>query len=354
MKKHQKLRTIIFCIILILTAAVLIAFPKRAAEGAYNGIVNCLEIIIPSLFPFMVLSVFLTQSGLFENVFYIPSRLISRLIGINQKYCSLFLLSMIGGYHSAAKSACLLYKKGEISAENALYLLCFATNAGPAFLISAVGSGMFLSTSLGVILYLSGLLSSFTLMVFYSSKIKENKINLKYKSKEKISVCFVKSVKESCTTMSAMCAFIILFSVFITLLPNFSEKHFSLQTIIYGFAEVTAGCSAAAREISLISVLSAAATCGWGGLCVIFQIYAIFSEVKIKMGRFVYSRLLHSAFSALYTFLLVLVIPIRTEQTFINNSSDAIASFISAPLPALFLLICCVCFPVYLTHQKKL
>lgn len=354
MKLKRKHKMIILSALLIMASAVLILFPKKAASGAYRGIINSLEIIVPSLFPFMVFSVFLTESGLFERIFSLPAALLSKITGLNKQFCSLFLVGIIGGYHSAAKSISLLCKKGAISPQSASTLLCFCTNAGPAFLISAVGAGMFLSTSVGVILYISSVLSSFSLMAFYTPKIKAQSETYKLKKHDNLSVCFVRSVKESCTTMSVMCAFIILFSVFITLLPNFHASLFGLRNIIFGFLEVTSGCSAASGEISLVAILSSAAICGWGGLCVIFQIYAICGEAKIGLRSFIISRMSHSFLSALYTFLLLLAIPISTKQTFISNAVSAAPSFLSAPLPALMLLLCCVTFPIYVTKQKKL
>lgn len=351
--KTKRIRLII-SIFLVVASAILIIFPKKAAFGAYIGIVNCLEIIIPSLFPFMVVTIFLTESGYHERIFSIPSIVLSKITGIAPQFCSLFFIGMIGGYQSAAKSISLLCKKNAISPQNASILLCFCTNAGPAFLISAVGSGMFLSNSIGAILFISSVLSSFTLMIFYTSKLKSSSVTMITKKSKRLSVCFVDSVKESCKTTSVMCAFIVLFSVVIYLLPDFPESLYSLKCLIFGLLEVTSGVAAASTEISLLSILAASAICGFGGLCIISQIIAICSEAKIKIFPFIISRILHALLSAFYTFLLLLTIPIDVKQTFINNSASALPSIISAPLPALMLLICCTTFPIYLTRQKKL
>ena len=353
MRVNSKQKMLIISEILIVLGAILTIFPRKATNGAYIGIVNCLEIIIPSLFPFMVITIFLTESGYYEKIFYLPSLLLSKITGVSKQFCGLFFIGMIGGYQSAAKSISLLRRNNTISPENASTLLCFCTNAGPAFLISAVGAGMFLSSSLGAILFVSSLLSSFTLMLFYAPKIKNAYAPNTPKNKG-LSVCFVNSVKESCKTTSVMCAFIVLFSVVIYLIPDFTNELYPLKCFIFGLLEVTAGVAAASTEISLISVIAVSAMCAFGGLCILFQIIAICSESKIKILPFVVSRILHALLSSLYTFLLLLTIPIDVKQTFINNSSAAIPSIISAPLPAIMLLICCVTFPIYLTRQKNL
>ncbi|MDD3261039.1 MAG: sporulation protein, partial [Oscillospiraceae bacterium] len=44
--------------------AALLLFPESAAGGARAGIYTCLTVLIPSLYPFLVITVFLIKSGL--------------------------------------------------------------------------------------------------------------------------------------------------------------------------------------------------------------------------------------------------------------------------------------------------
>ena len=354
MRLNARQKRLIISIALVAASILLIAFPKKASFGAYMGIVNCLEIIVPSLFPFMVITIFLTESGYYERIFSIPSGVLSKITGIDKSFCSLFFVGMIGGYQSAAKSVSILCKNNDLSPENASTLLCFSTNAGPAFLISAVGSGLFLSSSIGVILFVASVMSSFSLMAFYASKLSKSKVYLGRKNNNSLSMCFVSSVKEGCKTITVMCAFIVLFSVAIYLIPDLSNSFSFLKSFIYGLLEVTSGVCTASLEISLKSILATSAICAFGGFCIIFQIAAICSETNIKIAPFIISRILHSLLSVLYTFLLLLTIPIEIKQTFVSNAASALPSVFSAPLPAFMLLICCATFPIYLTRQKNL
>ena len=351
LKSRQK--RIIVSAALVLVSILLIVFPKKSAFGAYFGIVNCLEIIVPSLFPFMVVTIFLTESGYYKQIFSIPSALLSKITGVDKNLCSLFFLGLIGGYQSAAKSVTILCKNNVILPECASILLCFCTNAGPAFLISAVGTGMYLSSSVGVILFIASIMSSFSLMLFYAPKL--NKINdlTNYKINKGLVSCFVNSVKEACKTITFMSSFIVLFSVAIYMVPEFSENFYYLKSLLYGLLEVTSGVRASSAEISLTSILATAAICAFGGFCIILQIAAICSEANIKIFPFIFSRIIHTILSVLYTFLLLLTIPIEIKETFVSNASTAMPSVYSAPLPALMLLICCITFPIYLTRQKN-
>lgn len=353
MKINNSFKNIFLCICLSLAAIMLLFFPKIASDGAYNGISICLKSLIPSLFPFLVLSLFLTESRLSKIILKIPSMLLSKICGLDKDLCDMFFLGMIGGYPSSAKNLSTLYSNKKISSQNAEIMLNFCTNAGPSFLISAVGSKMFLSDSIGAVLFVSSILSSFTLIFVYARKIKMENSHIAKTKKLPLSSSLVSSVKNSCSAMCTICAFVILFSVFAAFIPN-AENEFSLiKGIFVGIFEVTSGVMITAEDISLVRVLITSALCGFGGFCVIFQICAIFSESNLSIKGFIFSRLLNAVLNAFYTLILLIFIPINTKQTFISNTASASADIFSAPIPAILLLICCVLFPFFITNRKK-
>lgn len=52
----------------VAAAAALLLWPAASAQGMAQGISLCLETLVPSLFPFMVLADYLSASGLGESV----------------------------------------------------------------------------------------------------------------------------------------------------------------------------------------------------------------------------------------------------------------------------------------------
>ena len=62
MKKH--FARLLLPLGVLCAAAALLFYPTQAAAGAKRGIGYCVDILIPSLFPFMALSVFVVKSGL--------------------------------------------------------------------------------------------------------------------------------------------------------------------------------------------------------------------------------------------------------------------------------------------------
>ena len=57
-------KTILLCLIIIACALGILLFPNDVRNGAANGISYCLYTLVPSLFPFMVLSSFIIHSGI--------------------------------------------------------------------------------------------------------------------------------------------------------------------------------------------------------------------------------------------------------------------------------------------------
>ena len=59
----ERLKTILFCLLLAAFAAALICFPGESAEAARQGLRLCFQSVLPSLFPFFVLSSLFTASS---------------------------------------------------------------------------------------------------------------------------------------------------------------------------------------------------------------------------------------------------------------------------------------------------
>ena len=141
----NSVRFLLISVCTLLAAAALLLFPMSAADGARRGIGYCLNLLIPSLFPFMVLSSFITRSGIssvlgkifspFAKLFHMPS----------EAGLPLFL-SFIAGYPVGASTASRLHSDGVLDKDDAFRMMCFAVCGGPAFIIKAVGQGMLGST----------------------------------------------------------------------------------------------------------------------------------------------------------------------------------------------------------------
>ena len=156
----KRLTSFIFYGAVLLFAVLLTAFSDIALSSAKSGVSICLEIIIPSLFPFFVFSSLLISSGAANRLYRIFSGSMPRLFGVSGVGALPLILGFIGGYPIGSKTVSELYTSGHISKKEAHRLLFFDGNTGPAFILGAVGTAVFRSITAGGILYLTHILSA--------------------------------------------------------------------------------------------------------------------------------------------------------------------------------------------------
>ena len=172
------MRKIIAGIVSILFLIVLISLPKACAEGISSGLESSAKILVPSLFPFMVLSSFIIRSGAYECTGKIFSPL-AKIFGLPKSAVSGVILSFIGGFPVGARCVKLLYESGEISEKQAERMMKFCVCSGASFLITAIGTIMLNNVMAGIILYASQIVSGIILGIvsgIFSKREDESKI----------------------------------------------------------------------------------------------------------------------------------------------------------------------------------
>lgn len=321
--------------------AALLIWPQAAATGVSRGLAICGRVIIPSLFPFLVLTGLFVRSGLAGRVGRRLNGVMRHLFGLPGCCGATVLVGVIGGYPAGALAARELLCRGEIDEEQARRLLRICVNAGPAFLIGTVGSGMLGSAWKGVLLYTANVLASWIIGVFGRKKAPKEmgctRITQKPSSAMKMAV---ESVENACASLISMCGFVVLFAAFLALsdVSGLSDAVIRVLAIPFtlmgadsqpvgclytAFWEVSNGCMAAAgsglRGMALFFLLGAAA--GWGGLSVHCQIGGIFSETNVVTRGYVLARAWHALLGGVISALLIRVVPLPAP----SGSATAVA-----------------------------
>ncbi len=272
--------------------ALLLLNPKICINSAVSGILLCGRIIIPSLFPFTFCVLFILKSGILRSL-KILEKFSKSVFGLDSQMFTVFLLSLIGGYPLGAK----ILNESQANGKTATLMLNYCVNAGPAFIISAVGSGVFSSQKIGVLLFIAHIFPSFILAFLFRKRVKSTAVQ---KCADKINIIdnFVISATESAKTLFNICSFVILFSVITAYINHYCQKAPYLRPFSL-FLEVTNAINQN-RNIILISALL-----GFGGLCVWCQVFSLCKKFKINYLQFVLSRIFHAVMSALLTFLMI-------------------------------------------------
>lgn len=343
-KKH-------FLELLTVTVLLFIMFkmPQAVGGGVKKGLEICVYTIIPSLFPFLILSTYIVRSDMFSPFYRFFSPVSHTLFRQPECTVPVILMSFIGGFPIGAKMTSSLLENKKITKNQAQRLLLFCFNGGPAFTITAVGINMLGSFKAGVIIYASLCFSSLILgfvSAVFDDKRKAEKIP--FKENQMMSLALSSSVTDSVNTVLSMCAWIVLFSALTECINIFNISH-GAQLFINSVTEVTKGCTLACGELS-IPVITA--IIGFGGFCIHCQIYPFISQSGLKYTRFLVVRILNSALSAVICFILLLKFPV-TISTLGQSTDTVIIPFSVSPFAFFSLIIMCIILIFDIDTKRK-
>lgn len=334
---------VIFCIFLIFR------FPDTIKSGITNGLQICFYTIIPSLFPFMVISSYIVKSEIFSPVFKLFSPITKFLFRQPDFTTSVILFSMIGGFPIGLKMINEFYEKEKITENEAKRLSLFCMNAGPSFIITALGVNMFKNVKIGIIIYFSLCLSSVILGIvsrfFTDKKTKSPSPQRKTLVYSSLSA----SVSDGLQGLLNICAWIVLFSALTECLNVFTINKTGLA-IISSLIEISNGCinSVGKIPIPLFSLFI-----GFGGLCVHCQVSGYMKMCKIRYIWFLSGRIAHGVLSAITTHIILIFSPVDAD-VFANAEAFVPASF-SVSLPTfVMLMIMCIIMIFDIDRKRKL
>lgn len=327
----------LFCVMSAVAMILTFRYSEEAISAMSAGMRLCVNTVIPSLFPFMVLSELLISSGAGELIGKYPCRPLSAVFGISPCGATALLTGFICGFPIGAKSAISLYEKGSISQSELEHICTFCNNPSSAFLIGAVGSSLFGSRLFGVLLYVTHLISSCIIGFFGRIFFKREATNERYvqrtaqSEKRKGAVTsFIDAVTDSASSMLFICAFVLFFSALVGVLGSFAESMAlpeSAAALMFGFFEMTGGVSAASALPLGAAIPIAAAITGWSGLSVHFQFVAICKEHRFALRPYFVSKIVCSALNVIIITALVYLM----KDILVFDSGKSISSVLLTP-----------------------
>ena len=275
---------------------VLIVASQEAIESARYGLQLCLELILPSLFPFFLISVLLSRLGFPLRLGRRLSGPAERLFGVSGVGATALLIGLCGGYPMGAAYLADMLQEGVIREDEAEHLLAFCNNSGPAFLIGAVGAGIFGSARLGLALYgVHALAAVLTGLLLRRRAPRPSSRRIQaVGSAGAFSKLLPEAVQQTVSALLNVCGFVVCFTVFtglinanglleplVRLFPLPAQD--AVRAFLIGFWEIGGGIGALrGLPPTPLNLALAAAMVGWGGVSVQFQTLAVLADSNIK------------------------------------------------------------------------
>lgn len=330
----------LFPIFLLFFMSFLLLFSKTNLLAAREGLQIWANNLVPTLLPFLIATELLSKTDLVQIFGKLLTKWMRPIFNLPGEAGFAFLMGVISGYPVGAKIIANFYHQGICTKEEAERMLPFCNNSGPLFIIATIGTSFYYDSRLGFLLLLTHLFSSLSvgiLLGFLSrskcfrtqESISEKKEVLVRKNRVK-DVSLGECILNAIQTILMIGGFLLVFSVLISILQEtqllpkisyFLSLVFSFLRIptdlatpfLAGIFELTTGL----KSISLISLkdmsmnlILSAFILGFGGFCVLLQVYGIISKEKLSIKPYLIGKFLQGSFAAFYTFLLLQSTPL--------------------------------------------
>lgn len=297
------MKNYIIIILLLFCLFELLEHPEIAKVSSGYSTNLWLNNIVPTLFPFFIISSLLISYGFSEIIGSILYPFFYKLFKISKSSSIIIILSLFSGIPGNAKYIVDLYNEKMIDENEGTKLLCFTFFSNPLFILGALSTNMIKDNEIGIIIlichYLPNLFIGLFLRKHYINKSNNYSKRI---SNNNLGKLITNSLITSINTLLLVLGVITLFS----LLINIVTTNFNInKTLISSILEMTQGLNLLANtNLSFeIKVLFSTMIISFGGFSSHLQIIGIISNTNIKYKPFFISRIFHAVLSALFIIL---------------------------------------------------
>lgn len=317
----------------------LVVFSKSNLAASKEGLALWASHVVPSLLPFFMATELLSHTDVIYTIGRILNPIMRPIFRVPGHGAYALIMGIISGYPVGAKIVTQFRENHLCTKAEAERLLAFTNNSGPLFIIGTVGISLFGNHLVGLLLFITHILSCFTVgFLFRFWKRKEKGFENSFSTPNTDTVSFSnlgevlsQSIFSAVKSVIMVGGFVVLFSVILSILSDthflalgskllspilnlfgISDGRFS-TALFAGMIELTNGVKQmsmiSCRAISINIILSAFLL-GFGGISVLLQVYSITSKTDISIKAYFIGKLLQGIFAAIYTFLFIMWFPI--------------------------------------------
>lgn len=301
----------------------------------------CYSTVIPSLFVFMVLTIFLSGQPICRFI-SAPFSPFLRLLKIkNLQIVSYCVLSILSGFATGGYFLNKI-KEENLCDDNAIGTISIlVSNNSPAFVISAVGINMLGHINSGIILYFSILISSFiTAFIFsfiYPYSCITNSKNIKASNTN-----FTSALNEAVMSIICICGAVTL-SYSVCKVVSLYNENLYISSLFAAFFEVTTSCKIITDNIGkdIYLICFALSLCP---LSTYLQLKSFNKENIVNLKILILSKFIHIPLSLLILRIAVNIFP-QSFSVYASNDIRVDMYWNSPQISCCFLMLA-LCFVI--------
>ncbi len=304
-KKSRRGFGLLPLIIGVLLFAFLILYSEKMSEIVYDSFVSTGTKVLPVLFPFMICSKFLVNSGAIKYLENSIGRMLSGLLGLPKEATSGIILGSISSFPIGAMTVLSQYEAGNLSSKEAERAVFLAHNTGPSFPVGIVGIKYWNSGLFGVLIYFAQILSGFiiglTLRPHHIKNLKnKSKLSLAGENKN-ISASLTEAISSSSLTAVSVVGFIVFWESMIGLICMTVGHDLELvKCILSSFLEFSTG----ALNASSLGGVKGAAFCGFSigfsGVSALMQVSLLAFNLKLSVKKLILLKFFQGILTAVF------------------------------------------------------
>ena len=301
-KKLQNFIGVLFFVCLLLF---MLTDSKHALELASQGLLVWFHTMIPTLFPFMILSGILIRTGLSEKIATLFEPILGKVYRLSPNCVYIILMGFLCGFPMGAALITESLSFQRITKEEGKLLLAFCTNIGPVYFIGYVLKNCPTKNPIASICLMYFI--PFFYGLFLRHTIFRNTIPYcdKKRSKQVLSIPFLEALEQSLNkgieSITKLGGYMILFNVMNLFLRNrYFCLPYAFQLILGCLLEISGGIHVLSNDSMFYPI--AYVLLPFGGLCCIAQTFSMIRESGLHIQNYVYHKVIQSVLTAIFVF----------------------------------------------------
>lgn len=330
----------------------LLSYPNAMATGISRGLSVCSTVIIPTLYPFMLMAGWLMNTPLCRRSGRTADKVTGWLFGLPGCCGPAILFSLVGGYPAGAIAIAQLRERGQITKEETQRMTAFCIGGGPGFVVSTVGAGLLGRVSAGWMLYAAQVTATVAIGILLGRGHRQTRTRVHMPVPPSKSAAQI--VSDTCSSLLTLCGFVALAAAGLALAEGcgftrgvasvIGVNVSTVSAVLAAITEVSCGCIALAGQ-GVLTPLWLSLALSWGGLSVQGQVAAALPQERILGWHFWRWRFLHGVLSGGLAMGLFALFPLHRDTIAAGTAVVPYSVSVAATLMLLILsFLAMLCF----------